>query len=180
MWGSRFASLIARSKTAEWSEPDADTLKQIARLADHAATELYFASGVFVNGQQQTTISRVQQGRFYRELTPTIDRLSAIGIASSVHRLIEMLEAFAPINPRSVFLQVAALVESGRSGGYHYESMAAEHIVRIVERYLAEYRSLLQEDAECRMALRKTLDAFVEAGWPSAQQLSYRLDEIFR
>jgi hypothetical protein len=175
-----FSSLIARAKTAEWSASDAETLKEIARLADHAATELYFASGVFVNGQQQTTISRAQQERFYRELTPTIDRLSAIGIASAVHRLIEMLEVFAPINPRSVFLQVAALVESGRSGGYHYESMGAEHIVRIVERYLAEYRSLLQEDAECRMALRKTLDAFVEAGWPSAQQLSYRLDEIFR
>ena len=58
--------------------------------------------------------------------------------------------------------------------------MAAEYIVRIVERYLAEYRHLLQEDPEYRIALRKTLDAFVEAGWPAAQQLSYRLDEIFR
>ena len=47
-------------------------------------------------------------------------------------------------------------------------------------RVRTEYRSLLQEDTECRIALRKTLDAFVEAGWPSAQQLSYRLDEIFR
>ena len=122
----------------------------------------------------------MQQERFYRELTPTIDRLSSVGIASSVHHLIEMLEAFVPIDPGSVFLQVAALVESGRSGGYHYESMGAERIVTIVERYLAEYRSLLQEDTECRIALRKTLDAFVEAGWPSAQQLSYRLDEIFR
>jgi len=89
-----------------------------------------------------------------------------------VHHLIEMLEIFVPIDPRSVFLQVAALVESGRSGGYHYESMGAERIVRIVERYLAEHRPLLQENTECRIALRRTLDAFVEAGWPSAQQLS--------
>ena len=175
-----FASLVARSKPAEWSESDAETLKEIARLADHAASELYFASGVFVHGQEQPTISRGQQERFYRELTPTIDRLSSVGIARSVHHLIEMLEVFVPIDPRSVFLQVAALVESGRSGGYHYESMGAERIVRIVERYLAECRSLLQEDTECRIALRKTLDAFVEAGWRSAQQLSYRLDEIFR
>lgn len=34
---------------------------------------------------------------------------------------------------------------------------------------------LLQEDPECRLALRETLDAFVEAGWPAAQQLCYRL-----
>lgn len=91
-----------------------------------------------------------------------------------------MLEAFIPIDPRRVFLQVSTLVKSGKSGRYQYESMAAEHIVRIVERYLAEYRPLLQEDAECRVALRTTLDSFVEAGWPAAQQLSYRLDEIFR
>jgi hypothetical protein len=46
--------------------------------------------------------------------------------------------------------------------------------------YLAEYRLLLQEDPECRIELREPLDAFVEAGWPTAQRLSYRLDEIFR
>jgi hypothetical protein len=69
----------------------------------------------------------------------------------------------------SVFLQVATLIERGRSGGYQYQSMGAERIVSIVERYLAEYRPLLQEDAECRIALRKTLDVFVEAGWPAAQ-----------
>jgi hypothetical protein len=27
---------------------------------------------------------------------------------------------------------------------------------------------------------RKVLDSFIEAGWPAAQRLSYRLDEIFR
>ena len=158
-----------------------NNLREWRKLMDHAATELYFASGVFVNGgQQQSAISSLQQERFYRELTSTIDRLSTIGIPDAVHHLIEMLEVFTPIDPRRAFLQVSALVESGRRGGYHYESMAAERIVRIVERYLAEYRPLLQEDAACRIALRKMLDAFVEAGWPAAQQLSYRLDEIFR
>jgi len=175
-----FDNLIARSDSPEWSESDAETLKGIARLVDHADSELFFASGVFRNGGQQPTVSRPQWERFYRELSSTIDRLSAVGIPSGVHHLIEMLEAFIPIDPRQVFLQVSTLVKSGRSGRYQYESMAAEHIVRIVERYLAEYRPLLQEDAECRIALRKTLDAFVEAGWPAAQQLSYRLDEIFR
>jgi hypothetical protein len=97
-----------------------------------------------------------------------------------VHRLVEMLEMFVPLDPRKVFLQISALVEGGRRDNYQYESLATEHIVRIVTRYLAEYRSLLQEDAECRTALRKTLDIFVVAGWPAAQQLSYRLDEIFR
>ena len=96
-----------------------------------------------------------------------------------VHRLVEMLEMFAPLDPRKVFLQF----RPGRRwpARYHqHESLAIDHIVRIIARYLAEYRSLLQEDAECRTVLRKTLDVFVAAGWPAAQPLSYRLDEIFR
>ena len=97
-----------------------------------------------------------------------------------VHRLVEMLEAVAPVDPRRVFLQVAALIEGGKRDNYQYESMAVDNIVRIVRKYLAEYRSLLQEDVDCRAALRKILDAFVAAGWPAAQRLSYRLDEIYR
>jgi hypothetical protein len=176
-----FTSLFARSQGEGWSESDAEILREVARLVDHVASELYFASGVFVGGQSgEKRITFEEQERFYRELTPTIDLLSTIGLASMVHRLVEMLEVFVPFDPRKVFLQVSALVEGGKRDNYHYESLATEHIFRIVARYLAEYRSLLQEDAECRTALRKTLDAFVAAGWPAAQQLSYRLDEIFR
>jgi hypothetical protein len=175
-----FAALFARSRTPGWSESDAGILKEIARLVDHSATELYFASGVFNHGQAQPSITRMQQERFYRELTPTIDALITVGLPSAIHHLIEMLEAFVPVDPRKVFLHVSALVESGRRGDYQYESLAVDHIVRIIERYLAEYRPMLQEDTMCRIALRKTLDIFVEAGWPAAQQVSYHLDEIFR
>jgi hypothetical protein len=176
-----FNELLARSQVPGWSEADAEVLRDVAHLVDGAATELYFASGVFTGGQgggQSVTFE--QQVRFYKELAPTIDRLSTIGLASMVHRLVEMLEVVAPIDPRRVFLQVAALIEGGKRDNYQYESMAVDNIVRIVRRYLAEYRSLLQEDVECRAALRKILDAFVAAGWPAAQRLSYRLDEIYR
>jgi hypothetical protein len=175
-----FTNLLARSQGQQWSESDAKILREVARLVDHVASELYFASGVFVGGQSGEKGITFEQERFYHELTPTIDLLSTIGLASMVHRLVEMLEVFVPLDPRKVFLQVSALVEGGKRDNYQYESLATEHIFRIVARYLAEYRSLLQEDAECRTALRKTLDVFVAAGWPAAQQLSYRLDEIFR
>ena len=49
----------------------------------------------------------------------------------------------------------------------------------MVERYIAEYRPLLQEDQECRVALMEMLDVFVRVGWPNARQLTYRLDDIF-
>jgi hypothetical protein len=58
--------------------------------------------------------------------------------------------------------------------------MAADLMVRLVERYLAEYRVLLRENEECQRTLLEVLDIFVQAGWPSAQRLTYRLEEIFR
>jgi hypothetical protein len=58
--------------------------------------------------------------------------------------------------------------------------MAADLAVRLVERYIAEYRSLLETDDECRQVLIAVLDTFISAGWPSALRLSYRLQDIFR
>jgi hypothetical protein len=59
------------------------------------------------------------------------------------------------------------------------ESMAVDVIVRIVERYLADYRDVFAD--QDRLAdLIDCLDAFARAGWPSAQALIYRLGEIWR
>jgi len=56
--------------------------------------------------------------------------------------------------------------------------LAADLIVGLVGRYLAEYRHILREDRECREGLTEILDTFVQ--WPNARRLTYRLDEIFR
>jgi hypothetical protein len=81
---------------------------------------------------------------------------------------------------RAVFLQIGRVIEGGKRGGYEYESMAADLAVRLVERYMAEYRSLLETDDECRQVLSTVLDTFIAAGWPAALRLSYQLQEIFR
>jgi len=84
------------------------------------------------------------------------------------------------VDPRGVFLLIHRVVLAGQQTGYQYESLAADFIVQLVERYLAEYRTLLQEDVDCRRALIEVLDMFVKAGWPSARRLAYHLEEIFR
>jgi hypothetical protein len=49
-----------------------------------------------------------------------------------------------------------------------------------VSRYIADYRSLFRDDAECRDALIEVLNIFVQAGWPEAMDLTSRLDQVFR
>ena len=59
------------------------------------------------------------------------------------------------------------------------ESMAVNLVVSIVERYLADHREVFA-DAGRLSDLVDCLDAFVRAGWPAAQALSFRLGEIWR
>jgi hypothetical protein len=90
------------------------------------------------------------------------------------------LEACVDFDPPGVFLRIGHVVRGGQKGGYEYESLAADLMVRLVERYLAEHRALFREDEACRQTLLDVLGIFVGVGWPAARRLTYRLEEIFR
>ena len=72
------------------------------------------------------------------------------------------------IDPTQVFLRIEKIVNVARSGRYQFESLAVDLMVKMIERYLAEYRGTFQS-AECRRALVVSLDIFVDAGWPKAR-----------
>lgn len=153
----------------------------LAKLTSSIATEIYFASGAHQpNSAGPPAIPSQEQERFYREADGVFDQLAAVGLPGLAHHLTETMEMFIPVDPAGVFLRIAAIVRAGRTWDYEYEQLAQDLIVRIVERYLAEYRSLLQQDRGCQTALRETLETFIVAGSARAQMLAYHLDEIFR
>jgi hypothetical protein len=166
-----------------WPEADRELVRGLARLMDNIGIELYFASGAYDLGKGADAKSapepRVRE-RFYREVGPLLDELADIGLPSVTHHILETLETFISMDPQGVFLRIGRVVRGGSGGGYQYEQLAADLLVKLVEWYLAEHRALFREDAACRQALLEILDIFVRAGWPSARQLTYRLDEIFR
>ena len=61
-----------------------------------------------------------------------------------------------------------------------YEQLAMDLMVKIIERYLAQYRTILRDHPECSRTLMDILDVFVRVGWPSAHRLAYRLNEIYQ
>ncbi len=169
----------------DWSTYDQERAKSLTRLVDHVGGEVYFASGAYDTKDKDRTeeeqaLTRKRVERFYSESGLVLDELTRVGLPNVTHHLLETLEAFIPLDPRGVFLRITRVVRAGQQGGYQYESLAADLVVNLVERYLAEYRALLREDAECRQSLFEILDLFVKAGWPSARRLTYRLEEIFR
>lgn len=171
-------------KLEDWPETEKESAKEFASIIKSICDEVYFASGAFDLRNEKPTgvVASVpdKTARFYHEASDLFDELVKISIPAAIHPIVQTLETLIPEDPPGVFLRIADIVRSSRRGGYQQESLAAELIVRIVERYLADYQELLLENADCRRALVEVLDTFVEAGWPNAQQLTYRLKEIFR
>lgn len=166
-----------------WPKEEQEVVRSLTQLLDQIGVEVYHASGAFRpsgSGNRGEILPESGRQLFYQETGPLLDELAEIGLASIVHHLLETLESFIACDPAGVFVRMGRVVAAGRRGNYEFESLAVDLIVRVVERYLAEYRQIFREDEGCRAALLEILDTFVRAGWPSARQLTYRLDEMFR
>ena len=166
--------------SAAWSVGEQENLRQAFRVLDHAGSQIYFASGALNRSEASAQLDEKEREQLYRDSKPIIEALADVGLASLTHHLLEALEMFIPFAPDEVLLVAHKILRSGKKGGYQYESLAVGTFVRLVERFLAEYQFLFQENSDCRKALIEVLDIFVQAGWPEAQRLTYRLEEIFR
>lgn len=165
----------------DWPETEQKNAQSLTRLIDYIGSEIYFASGAYGaerhgRTDDQRPFTHEEKARFYHEAGHILDELADVGLPSLAHHLLETLEAFIPSDPEGVFLRIGRVIRGGRKGGYQYESLAADLMVRLVEQYLAEYRAILRENEECRRTLLEVLDIFVQVGWPSALRLTYRLE----
>lgn len=154
-------------------------------ILDTAATEIYFGSGAHGSkndeGDDDAAIGQERRSRFLGEMMPTLAALAQVPYPSVTHHLLQTLEAFVPDDPPKVFRLVTdALVSGGRTGGYQLESLGSDLFVRVVRRYLADFRSVIASDEDLRQRLMRALDVFVEAGWPEARRLVYDLPEMLR
>jgi hypothetical protein len=172
--------LAARSQL---TNEEQQTLQSLGRLLDVLANEIHFASGALDEKRSATKPHANQpflesRRRFLEKARPSLRELQSLGMPNVTHRLIEFLASYVETNPQEVFLEIGRSVMAAKESGYQQESLAAELIVRLVERYLAEFRHVLQSSRPCQEMLLKVLDQFV--GWPAALKLVYRLEEINR
>jgi hypothetical protein len=72
-----------------------------------------------------------------------------------------------------------ALTTSGCKQGFQLESLGTDVLVRIVSRCLADYEYIFRDERR-RKLLIECIDIFVEAGWPAALRLLYRLPDALR
>jgi hypothetical protein len=154
------------------------------KLVDHICNQFYFGSGAY-DGQRDENDgpglgSADAMRRFLGEYGPILDAIGELGSAHTTHHLVELYEHLVVAAPEVIFDRIAALlVGPGARGGYHFESMGSDVLVRLVRRYLADHRTVF-DNADRRESLLKLLNLFSEAGWPDALQLLYELPDLLR
>ncbi|MFM0260482.1 hypothetical protein, partial [Paraburkholderia sediminicola] len=152
-------------------------LKACVELIDKAAMQLYFATGR-VNGG--TGIDEAGCEIYLREVASTLDLIADQAQPHTIYQLLQLVEILAPQNPERAFdLTARAIRGGGAKGGYQYEPLGAELMVRLISSFLADSKDIFGA-TERRQALVDCLEIFMEAGWPSARKLLYRLPELLQ
>ncbi|MBF0141416.1 MAG: hypothetical protein HQL74_14190 [Magnetococcales bacterium] len=146
-------------------------------ILEKIITQLYITSGASAaaNGGEPNT----QRIRLFRELKEVFQLLAENSQGWETTNLLETMEYFIPVEPEVVFDLMNTTLNAAQKGGYAYNSMGADQMVRMVGRYLADYRPLFQTNPQRREQLLSVLDLFIRAGWPQARRLVYRLTDIF-
>ncbi len=159
-------------------------VEAIHRCIHSVCDTVYFASGAFEQrergGGRKEKLSPAARRRFWAEMKDILALLGTSKVPSVSYHLVETLESLVEFDPKAVFLEISRAVQSGKAGGFQFESLVADMAVRLVKEFIATHRGLLKDDKQCRRALVEILDTFVEAGWPAAQQLTFGLEDIFR
>ena len=165
------------------SEEEVKRARTFAKLLDQAGDQFYFASGAFRSSDQDEPSLENDEAKraFLAENFTTLHQLGDVSTPHTVYHLIELLAFLAPADPGRVFDLVAhALLNAGKKHGYQFESMGADRFVEVISHFLADHRELFLGNTVRRDQLVACLEFFVEAGWPAARRLLYRLPELLQ
>lgn len=159
------------------SDDQVPKLKACIKLIDKATMQLYFATGRFNGG---TGIDESACEIYLREVAPTLQIIANQPLPHTTYQLLQLLEILAPTDPEQSFdLTASAIRVGGAKGGYQYEPLGTDLMVRLISNFLADSKEIFSNEHR-RQALVDCLEIFMDAGWPSARKLLYRLPELLQ
>lgn len=158
------------------------TYRAAESIIGHLMNQLYFGSGAHADNREAAVglMSAEAMRRFLDEYRPMLALLAASHEPSTHHHLVELYEFLIPGDPPGVFDALHSLLTGPAAReGYHHESLAAPVIVRMITRYIADHRSIFEDDTR-RAALVEILRLFSDVGWSDALKLLYDLPDLLR
>ncbi len=157
------------------------TYQTCAKIVDHVGNQLYFGSGAFKNSKAEKVglTDAASMRQFLDDYRTPLELLGRSREPRTIHRLVEFYEFLVPADPARVFDAIHTLLGQAREGGYHLENLAANVVVRLVRRYIADHRPLFDNNRR-REQLVAILQIFSDVGWPSAMTLLFELPDLMR
>ena len=155
--------------------------RELARLLDVACMELYFSVGAGdVHEDSSPPAHDIELEKVFTETASILRRIGDCATPHTVYHLLQLLEFLLPFDPECAFdLAAHTLRTGGNQTGYQFDPLGIDLIVRLVGVFLADHKEIFEDD-DRRAALIDCLNIFMDAGWPSAQRLLYRLPELIQ
>jgi hypothetical protein len=168
------------------AEVNQEAIRELFEVIDHIVSRFYFQSGVY-KSEKRPAATREEICAFFKLIQPHLRQIGeltggsdGLGMpAHTAHHLIELLRGSLSCNPPEVLRLTRLAIDGARGAGYAFDPMAAREVTALVETTLADHREAARS-GEALGDLMRVLDAFVEAGWPEAQRLVWRLEDLFR
>ncbi len=163
-----------------------EVVRGLFDVLDHIISRFYFSSGIY-EGQGEQHASREEICMFFSAIRPFLRQLGEItggtnglGLpARTAHHFIELLRGSLACDPAEVLHLTRLAIDGAQGAGYAFDPMAAQEVTALVETILADHRETARSGQPLD-DLMQVLEAFVHAGWPEAQRLVWRLEELFR
>jgi len=174
---------------SKWNEHRKSKFGDLYDVIDRSITLLHFASGTRTtpSDNKEMHVSNKLRKDFYFKIKPVFEQIllfasdkeDGILLARTAHYFMEFLNNVIKYDPKGALHMATQVASSSKSAGYAFDSLAIREVVIFVETILANFRSEVR-DGKSLLDLLNLLDIFVEAGWPEALNLVWRLDEVFR
>lgn len=174
---------ILYPETVEAAQKDVgQRFRSAEAVIHHAANQLYFGAGAHASEEAPALglPDTMSKAKFLVDYAEILAQLSRSSSPATLYKAIELYEFLVPADPAAVFDAIhGILLGPGSEEDYHFESLANTSVVRIVERYIADYRAIFGDDTR-RAKLVAVLQLFSEVGWTEALTLLYALPDLLR
>ena len=193
-WLTRAIHAAAESLRRLFAEKPASNPEATEKIAhnlyeviDQIVTRTYFAAGLFKESKNHPPLNFEDLRRYFEEMRPLLEAVLSVSDAAkggflaapTAHHFMELLNGVLACDPKAVLSMACRVAKASQSGSYQFDSMAVREVVKLVESILADHRGDVR-DQESLEHLLDLLDIFVNAGWPEALNMVWRLDEVFR
>lgn len=171
---------------SDMSESNKENTSKKYRAAEdvihHAMNQVYFGSGANAHDLESGVglPDAIAMVRFLDDYAEILSLFATSHEPATLYDLIKLYEFLIVADPERVFEAIHnILLGRGQEEGYHFEFLAEALFVRIVKRYIAEYRTIF-EDEDRRAKLLAVLRLFSDVGWNDALKLLYDLPDLLR